>query len=59
MLKPKIFVSAVTSEFGGLRKMVAEILTRLGYDPELQNIFGTEPGDLRQMLRGRSTIAKG
>ena len=27
---------------------VAAILTRLGYTPVIQEIFGTEPGDLRQ-----------
>ena len=51
MLKPRIFVSAVTGEFKTLRKMTADILVRLGYDPELQEIFGFEPGDLRQVLR--------
>ena len=50
-MKPRIFVSAVTSEFGALRRAVAEILARMGYDPELQNIFGTESGDLRDVLR--------
>ena len=31
--------------------MVANVLLRLGYDPVWQDIFGTESGDLRQMLR--------
>ena len=47
MLKPRIFVSAVSSEFASVRRSVAEILTRLGYEPEMQEIFGTESGDLR------------
>jgi len=29
------------------------ILTRLGYTPVFQDIFGTEPGDLRQVLRDK------
>ena len=53
MLKPRIFVSAVSGEFKTLRGVVKDILTRLGYDPELQEIFGTEPGDLRQVLRDK------
>jgi len=32
---------------------VANVLSRLGYDPVWQDIFGTEPGDLRQMLRDK------
>jgi tetratricopeptide (TPR) repeat protein len=50
-VRSRIFISAVTSEFGGVRRKVADILRRLGYDPVLQDIFGTESGDLRQMLR--------
>lgn len=49
--KPRVFVSAVSSEFGQTRQDVANILTRLGFEPVLQDVFGTEPGDLRQMLR--------
>ena len=50
-MKPRIFISAVTSEFGTSRQLVANVLSRLGYDPVWQDIFGTEPGDLRQVLR--------
>jgi hypothetical protein len=32
---------------------VANVLSRLGYDPVWQDIFGTEPGDLRRMLRDK------
>ena len=49
--KPRIFISAVSSEFQQLRQLVAQVLERLGYDPVRQDIFGTEPGDLREMLR--------
>lgn len=51
MLKPRIFISSVTGEFGSLRQLIAPILDRLGYDPVWQDIFGTEPGDLRDVLR--------
>jgi len=50
-LRPRIFVSAVTTEFGQARQLVANILQRLGYEPVFQEIFGTEAGDLRQVLR--------
>jgi tetratricopeptide (TPR) repeat protein len=50
-MKPCIFISAVTSEFKTTRQLVANVLIRLGYDPVTQDIFGTESGDLRQVLR--------
>ena len=50
-MKPRIFISAVSSEFGTSRQLVANVLSRLGYDPVWQDIFGTESGDLRQVLR--------
>src|SRR5580704_2194025 len=49
--KPRIFVSAVSSEFRQTRQDVANILTRLGFEPVMQDVFGVEAGDLRQMLR--------
>ncbi len=52
-MKPRIFISAVTSEFGATRQLVANVLLRLGYDPVTQDIFGTESGDLRQVLRAK------
>lgn len=48
---PRIFVSAATSELKTARQLVANALSRLGYEPVWQDIFGTEPGDLRQVLR--------
>ena len=50
-MKPRIFISAVTSEFGTSRQLVANVLSRLGYDPIWKDIFGTGQGDLRQVLR--------
>ncbi len=52
-MKPRIFISCVTKEFGTTRQRVANILARLGYEPVWQDIFGTESGDIRQMLRDK------
>ncbi len=48
---PRIFISATSAEFKTARQKVANVLHFLGYEADLQEIFGTEPGDLRQMLR--------
>lgn len=53
MAQPQIFISAVSSEYKTLRRMAAEVVTRLGYTPATQEIFGTEAGDLRQVLRDK------
>jgi hypothetical protein len=51
MNKPSVFISCVSPEFRQIRSRVAAIVIRLGYTPVFQEIFGTEPGDLRQVLR--------
>ena len=51
MHRPRIFISTVTRELAGTRRRIAAILLRKGYEPESQDIFGAEPGDLREMLR--------
>src|SRR5258707_191042 len=56
--RPVIFISAVSRELGSARQLVANTLTFLGYDPEWQDIFGTEVGDLRTMLRRRIDNSK-
>lgn len=48
---PRIFISTVTRELKSTRQRVADILRRKGFEPECQDIFGTEHGDLRDMLR--------
>jgi tetratricopeptide (TPR) repeat protein len=58
-VRPAIFVSAVSSELRSARQLVANTLTFLGYDPEWQDIFGTEEGDLRAVLRRRIDGSKG
>src|SRR5438067_4432448 len=49
--RPTIFISAVSRELRGARQLVANTLTFLGYEPVWQDIFGTESGDLREILR--------
>ena len=48
---PLIFISAVSRELRSGRQLAANTLTFLGYQPIWQEIFGTETGDLRAMLR--------
>jgi hypothetical protein len=57
--RPTIFVSTVTKELRGARQLVANTLTFLGYEPVWQDTFGTETGDLRQMLREKIDGCKG
>ena len=49
--RPVIFISAVSRELRSARDVVAKTLTFLGYDPDWQDIFGTEEGDIKQVLR--------
>ena len=57
--RPTIFISAVSKELRSARQLVANTLTFLGYEPIWQDIFGTESGDLRQMLRQQIDQSKG
>jgi hypothetical protein len=57
--RPVIFISAVSKELRSARQLVANTLTFLGYEPEWQDVFGTEHGDLRGMLRRRIDASKG
>src|SRR5207253_109511 len=57
--RPLIFISAVTRELRSARQLVANTLTFLGYEPVWQDIFGTEGGDLRDMLRQQIDQCKG
>ena len=54
-----IFISAVSSELRSARQLVANTLTFLGYEPVWQDVFGTESGDLREMLRKQIDQCKG
>src|SRR4051812_8856774 len=57
--RPTVFISAVSKELRSARQLVANTLTFLGYEPIWQDIFGTETGDLRQMLRSQIDQSKG
>jgi tetratricopeptide (TPR) repeat protein len=57
--RPLIFISAVSRELHSARQLVANTLTFLGYQPIWQEIFGTESGDLREMLRKQIDQCKG
>jgi tetratricopeptide (TPR) repeat protein len=56
--RPAIFISAVSKELRSARQLVSNTLTFLGYEPEWQDIFSTEEGDLRGMLRRRIDACK-
>jgi Tetratricopeptide repeat. len=57
--RPLIFISAVSRELRSARQLVANTLTFLGYQPTWQDIFGTETGDLRSVLREKIDKCKG
>ncbi len=57
--RPLIFISAVSKELRSARQLVANTLTFLGYQPVWQDIFGTEGGDLRGLLRQQIDGSKG
>jgi tetratricopeptide (TPR) repeat protein len=57
--RPPIFISAVSKELKSARQLVANTLQFLGYEPVWQDIFGTEQGDLREMLRKQIDQCKG
>ena len=57
--RPLIFISAVSRELHSARQLVANTLTFLGYQPIWQDIFGTEGGDLRGLLRQQIDQCKG
>ena len=59
MNQPSVFISCVSPEFRQIRSRVAAILARLGYTPVFQEICGTEPGDLRQVLRDEIDASEG
>ena len=56
---PLIFISAVSRELSSGRQLAANTLSFLGYQPIWQDIFGTETGDLRGMLRQQIDQCKG
>jgi tetratricopeptide (TPR) repeat protein len=58
-MKSRIFITTVSRELAKTRQLGANILTRLGYEPVWQDIFSTESGDVRQMLREKIDACSG
>jgi tetratricopeptide (TPR) repeat protein len=56
---PLIFISSVSRELRSGRQLAANTLSFLGYQPIWQDVFGTETGDLRAMLRQQIDQCKG
>jgi hypothetical protein len=57
--RPVIFVSAVSKELKSARQLVANTLHFLGYEPVWQDVFGSEQGDLREVLRKKIDASQG
>jgi tetratricopeptide (TPR) repeat protein len=57
--RPLIFISAVSRELHSARQLVANTLIFLGYQPVWEDSFGTEEGDLREVLRVQIDQCKG
>lgn len=58
-MKPVIFISAVSKELAPSRQLVANTLLLLGYEPVWQDVFGTEAGDLKKVLRDKINRSRG
>lgn len=52
-MKPRIFISAVSSELRSARQLVANVLQYLGYEPVWQEILPTNQGDMSDVLRNQ------
>ena len=57
--RPSIFISAVSKELRSARQLVANALQILGYQPDWEEIFGTEQGDIRAMIRRKIDASGG
>jgi hypothetical protein len=51
--RPLLFISAVSVEHRSLRGTIATLLDHEGYDTDFQEVFGTEHGDISDMLARR------
>lgn len=49
-LTPRVFVSAVSSDLRSARKVVNDALTRIECLPVEESVFGTEYGEIREMI---------
>ena len=59
MGRPRLFVSAVSSELAGARRRVAAILNGLGYDTVSEEDFPTGYGELRRWLAEQIDACEG
>lgn len=59
MSRPRLFVSAVSSELRTVRQRVAASVRTLGFDPVSQDDFPTGHGELRQWLREQIDTCEG
>jgi len=59
MGRPRLFVSAVSSELAGARRRVAAVLNRLGYDTVSEEDFPTGYGELRRWLAEQIDACEG
>jgi len=50
LIRTRLFVSAVSTELGSARRLVADTLRKLGFDTVTQDDFPTGPGELRAWL---------
>ena len=57
--RSRIFISAVSKELHSSRQLVANTLQFMGYEPDWQDTFETQEGDLRWMLRRRIDECQG
>ena len=59
MNRPRLFLSAVSSELRTVRQRVAATVRTLGFDPVSQDDFPTGHGELRQWLREQIDTCEG
>jgi tetratricopeptide (TPR) repeat protein len=59
MDRPRLFISAVTTELLGARQVVASAVRALGFDAVSQENFPTGSGELRQWLREQIDACEG
>ena len=59
MNRPRLFLSAVSSELGSARLSVAATVRTLGFDPVSQDDFPTGHGELRRWLREQIDACEG
>jgi len=57
--RPVIFISSVSRDLASARQLVANTLSFLGCEPEWEDNFPTEQGELRAMLRRRMKACQG